>query len=144
MPVDTFSLSKTLRTAVVYFALVFGAGFLLGSIRVAFVVPRIGERYAELVEMPLMFLAIYFASRYVLRRRDEKTDSAGLIAVGVIALLLLVGAELLFAAVLAGRGIGEYISSRDRVSGGVYLVMLVVFAGMPWLQARRRRAPLER
>ena len=52
MPVHTFSLSKTLRAALVYFALVFGVGFLLGLIRVPFVVPRIGERYAELAEMP--------------------------------------------------------------------------------------------
>ena len=143
MPVHTFSLSKTLRAALVYFALVFGVGFLLGLIRVPFVVPRIGERYAELAEMPLMFVAIYFASRYVFRRFGEKTDLAGLIAVGVIALLLLVGAELLLAVVLAGRGIGEYISRRDPVSGSVYLVMLTVFAAMPWLQARQR-AQLER
>ena len=143
MPVHTFSLSKTLRAALVYFALVFGVGFLLGLIRVPFVVPRIGERYAELAEMPLMFVAIYFASRYVLRRFGEKTDLAGLIAVGVIALLILVGAELLLAVVLAGRGIGEYISRRDPVSGSVYLVMLMVVAAMPWLQARQR-APLER
>ena len=126
-----------------YFALVFGVGFLFGLIRVPFVVPRIGERYAELAEMPLMFVAIYFASRYVFRRFGEKTDLAGLIAVGVIALLLLVSAELLLAVVLAGRGIGEYISRRDPVSGGVYLVMLMVFAAMPWLQARQR-AQLER
>ena len=143
MPVHTFSLSKTLRAALVYFARVFGVGFLLGLIRVPFVVPRIGERYAELAEMPLMFVAIYFASRYVLRRFGEKTYLAGLIAVGVIALLLLVGAELLLAVVLAGRGIGEYISRRDPVSGSVYLVMLMVFAAMPWLQARQQ-APLER
>ena len=31
-------------------ALVFAAGFLLGSIRVPFLVPRLGERDAELLE----------------------------------------------------------------------------------------------
>ncbi len=144
MPLNTFSQSKTLHAALVYFAFVFAAGFLMGSIRVPFVVPRIGARYAELAEMPLMFMAIYFASRFVFRKYGQTIDSAGLIEVGVIALLLLVGAELLLAVLLAGRGIGEYISSRDPVSGSVYLVMLVVFAAMPWLQARRQRTQLER
>ena len=136
------SVSKYLLAAIVYVTLVFGAGFLLGLIRVPFVAPRIGERYAELAEMPLMFLAIYFASRFVRRKYVQYTDSVGLIAIGVIALLLLVGAELLVAVLLAGRGIGEYISSRDPVSGSVYLLMLLVFAAMPWLQAQWSRPPL--
>ena len=135
--------SKTFRGAVVYFALVFSTGFLLGSVRVPFIVPRIGERYAELAEMPLMFIAIFFASRYVLRRYGQKTpDAVGLIAMGVIALLLLVGSELLLAVLLAGREVIEYIASRDNVSGSVYLAMLVLFAAMPWLQARKRNNAL--
>ena len=130
--------SQTFRGAIVYFALVFGTGFLLGSIRVPFIVPRIGERYAELAEMPLMFTAIFFASRHVLQRYGQKTEVGGLIAMGVVALMLLVVAELLLAVLLAGRGVTEYISSRDKVSGGVYLAMLILFAAMPWLQARKR------
>lgn len=129
--------SKIIPAAAVYFTLVFGAGFLLGAVRVPFVVPRIGERYAELAEMPIMFVAIYFAARHVLRKYGPRTGSAGLIGTGIIALLLLIGAELLLAVLLAGRGIVEYMSSRDPVSGSVYLFMLLLFAAMPWLQARR-------
>jgi len=33
-----------------YFAFVLGAGFVLGMSRVPFLVPRIGERWAELAE----------------------------------------------------------------------------------------------
>ncbi|CAN5299188.1 hypothetical protein BH11PSE10_BH11PSE10_05610 [soil metagenome] len=84
-----------------------------------------------------MFIAIFFASRHVLKRYGQMTDSGGLIGIGVIAMLLLVGAELLLAALLASRGVGEYIASKDRVSGSVYLAMLLVFAAMPWLQARK-------
>ena len=130
--------SKILHGAVVYFALVFGTGFLLGSVRVPFIVPRIGERYAELAEMPLMFIAIFFASRHVLRKYCQKTGTVGLIAMGVIALLLLVSSELLLAVSLAGWEVTEYIASRDKISGSVYLAMLILFAAMPWLQARKR------
>ncbi|MEO8466991.1 MAG: hypothetical protein ABI640_16775 [Gammaproteobacteria bacterium] len=38
-----------------YFALVFGVAFLFGMIRVPLIVPRIGERYAELAELPNRF-----------------------------------------------------------------------------------------
>ena len=130
--------SKTFRGAIAYFALVFGTGFLLGSVRVPFIVPRIGERYAELAEMPLMLIAIFFAARHVVRKYGQKIDAGGLIAMGVIALLLLVGSELLLTVLLAGREVIEYIASRDKVSGSVYLAMLFLFAAMPWLQARKR------
>lgn len=126
-----------------YFVLVFGTGFLLGSVRVPFIVPRIGERYAELAEMPLMFTAIFFASRYVLRKYGQKTETVGLIAMGAIALLLLVISELLLAVLLADRGVTEYVASRDKVSGSVYLAMLILYAAMPWLQGRKlNKTPL--
>ena len=59
---------RILRTALIYFALVFGAGFVLGPLRVLFVVPRIGPRAAELAEIPLMLVVIWFAARWIARR----------------------------------------------------------------------------
>jgi hypothetical protein len=41
---------KILKAAVAYFAIVFGAGFVLGPIRILLVVPLVGERVAELLE----------------------------------------------------------------------------------------------
>ena len=41
-----------LKAGVLYFALVFGAGFVLGTIRTLWVVPRVGTRKAELMETP--------------------------------------------------------------------------------------------
>ena len=126
--------SPILYSAAGYFGIVFGVGFLLGSVRVPFLVPRIGERSAELAEMPLMFTAIFLAAGYIVRKRAAHVSPGGWVLVGFIAFGLLVCAELLLAAVLAGRGVGEYIASRDPISGTVYLGMLVVFAAMPWLR----------
>lgn len=127
---------QPLRAGAAYFGWVFGAGFALGAVRVPFIVPRLGERWAELAEMPLMALVIWFAARHVVRRFATPREAGPRLATGAVALVLLMGAELLLSVVLAGRSIGEYLSSRDPVSGTVYLGMLALFALMPWLRAR--------
>jgi len=121
------------RAAGAYFGIVFGAGFLLGLVRVPLVVPAIGERYAELAEMPFMLAAIVLAARFVLRRFAGVGTRRRWAAVGVVALALLLVAEWLLAVALSGQSAASYIAARDPVSGSVYLVMLVVFAAMPWL-----------
>lgn len=120
-----------------YFAWVFAAGFLLGSIRVPLLVPRLGERMAELLEMPLMAAVIWLASADVIRRFELPPRPAIRLTTGLLALALLVTAELLLAVALADRTLGQYLASRDPVSGTVYLGMLVLFAALPLLRSRR-------
>ena len=121
---------------VAYFALVFGAGFVLGSIRVLFLVPRVGERLAELIEMPFMLVVVCFAARFIIRRFALPTATSVRLGVGLVALGLLLAAELLLAVAIQGQSLGEYVASRDRVSGSVYLAMLVLFSVMPLILAR--------
>ena len=54
----------------------------------------------------------------------------------MLALGLLVAAEILLAVALQDRTLGEYVASRDPVSGMVYLAMLALFAAMPLVLAR--------
>lgn len=51
-----------------YFLIVFGVGFVLGIARTLWLVPRFGVRWAELLEIPVMLLAIYWAARWMSRR----------------------------------------------------------------------------
>ena len=125
---------STVRAALVYFAFVLGAGFILGVLRVPFVVPRIGERWAELAEMPFMAAVIFLSAGYVLRRFPAIRLHGRTWFVGFVALALAVVAELGLAVALQSRTLGEYLASRDRISGSVYLAMLVVFALMPRLR----------
>jgi hypothetical protein len=121
----------------VYFALVFGVGFILGFFRVLILVPLVGDRLAELLEAPLMLAAIYFSSRFVTRRfvalrRVEYFYS------GLLALLILLAVEFTVVLALQGLSIREYLAERDPVVGAVYVVMLVIFAVMPVLLGRAR------
>lgn len=124
-------MQKVVRAGFLYFALVLGAGFVLGAFRVPFLVPRIGERAAELAEMPIMAVVIYWSAGYILRRFPAVNAPLKSLLVGFLALGLSVGAELALAIALQTQTLMEYIGSRDKVSGSVYLGMLLVFALMP-------------
>jgi len=121
----------------VYFALVFGVGFLLGIVRVLLLEPRLGERWAELVEMPLMLVAILLSARFVVQRFPASRRASYFVS-GGLALLFLLAVE--FSIVLGMRGltITQYFAERDPVSGIAYALMLVIFAIMPWILGWRR------
>lgn len=130
-------MSKTIRAALVYFAIVLGTGFVLGVFRVPLLVPRIGERWAELLEMPIMAAVIYFSAGYLLRRFPDICSPGRSLAAGVLALALSVAAELGLAVVLQNQTLVEFIASRDKISGSVYIMLLLVFAVMPRLRLSR-------
>jgi hypothetical protein len=123
---------RTLRASALYFTLVFGAGFVLGSIRVPFLVPRLGVRFAELLETPVMLVVVFVAARYVIRRYALVARRTRLL-MGTLALALLVSTELLLAFAMTGASPSAYVASRDPVSGAVFLAMLIVFAVLPAL-----------
>lgn len=135
---DTQRLSW-LKPSLVYFALVFGAGFVLGMIRVPFLAPRLGERYAELLEMPFMLVAIVLAARFVVRRYPAVHAASASLVVGAVALAVLLVAEWQLGLWLQGRSFAESWAQRDPVSGSVYALMLLVFALMPYFAWRRSR-----
>jgi hypothetical protein len=122
---------KILKAALTYFALVFGAGFILGAIRVPYLVPRFGARIAELLEMPVMLLVIVLSARLTARRLAMPLTIHTLLTTGLLALALLVAAEVAFVELVQRQPIDRYIANRDPVSGGVYLVLLAMFALMP-------------
>ena len=131
-------LRLTLLIAVRYFAFVFSAGFILGVVRVVLLVPRVGERLAELIEMPLMLAVVYFAARHLVHRESSRINAGGWLRVGAIALLLLLAVEFGVVLTLRGLSITEYVASRDPLSGSAYVVSLLLFAVMPWLLSVRQ------
>lgn len=129
---------RTIKAGMAYFFLAFGAGFVMGTIRVPFLVPRLGERVAELIEMPFMFIVIVLAARFITKRFALPATALVRLTTGFLALGLLIAAELLLAVAVQDRSLGDYVSSRDPVSGSVYLAMLALFAVMPLVITRLR------
>ena len=123
---------RILKAGLVYFSIVFGAGFALAFVRIPFLVPAFGVRTAELMEISVLLAVIAWASRRLARQHPELSRRARL-AAGFLAFVCLCAAELTVAYFLGARSPGEYIASRDPVSGSVYLASLVLFAVAPAL-----------
>jgi len=126
-----------LEASAVYFALVFAVGFVLGTIRTLWVVPRVGARKAELMEMPIILVVIIMAARWTVLRLAVPHMSSARFEMGCIALVLMLIAEFGFVLWIRGLSIKEYFATRDPVSGAAYYLLLIVFAIMPLFAARK-------
>jgi hypothetical protein len=133
------TLRERARAAVaglIYFVLTFGAGFVLGPIRVLWVVPRVGARTAELLEMPIMFVVIVAAARWVVRRVAVPPGPGARLGMGCLALALMLAAEFTLVLRLRGMTIADYFATLDPVSGTAFFLMQGVMALMPLLVGR--------
>ncbi len=120
----------------VYVALVFATGFVLGALRVVFLVPALGVRWAELLEQPVMIAASWLAARWVVRRHAIGDPWVAL-RVGLLAVVVLLGLEVSLGVALGGRGPVDVLLDKDPVSGPAYYASVCIFGLMPWLLTRR-------
>ena len=132
---------SALLAGLVYFAIVFAAGFLMGLVRVPFLVPRLGERTAEIIEMPFMFVAIIFAARWLIKRFAFSGEALRPMTAGLVASVLLLLVEFGVVLRLRGLSLDEYLSGRDPVAAAVYYAMIGFFAVAPGVVARMKKAP---
>jgi len=132
-----------LRRAVIggltYFAVVFGVGFILGTIRILLVVPRLGERAAELIETPVMLIVIVIAARWVVSRFELTRPVVHKLFAGLFALTLILVMEFGLVLRLRGLSLAQYFALRDPVSAAFYYFMLGLFAMMPVVFEVRER-----
>jgi len=128
---------QTLKAGVLYFGVVFVAGFMLGAIRTLYVVPRVGARMAELLEAPIMLVVTIVAARWIVLHLAIPRVLSARLGMGFVALGLLLIAECALVRLLQNISIREYLATRDRVSGTVFYILLVIFALMPLLVASR-------
>lgn len=126
---------SVIRAGLTYFGIVFGVGFGLGVVRVLWAIPRFGERAAELMEAPVMLLAIVLAARWIVARHSLAAAPLRAAGAGALALGLLLLAEAAGVVLLRGTSVAAYLAARDPVSGAVYLLLLAIFGALPALLA---------
>ena len=120
-----------LKASLTYFGIIFGVGFVFGMIRVPFLVPAIGERYAELVELPFMLAAVFGAARWVVRRFGIGSKVVLALFLGILSASLLLLIEFSVVLWIRGVSLSEFLESRDPVAATAYYIAAAIFALMP-------------
>ena len=98
-----------------------------------FIVPWLGQRVAELLEMPFMYVIITKSAEYIVRHFALQDRALIRLLAGFTAVELLVGVEELVSVVVFGHRPSDFFTDRDPVSGWIYFGMLGLFAFMPYI-----------
>jgi hypothetical protein len=126
-----------LIAAVVYFALVFAVGTILGTLRVLVVAPEIGGVAAVLLELPLMLGVSWFVARTLVMRLRRPVTTADLTIMGSAALVLLLGTEFLLGVWGFGRSSAEQLTAWLTPEGVLGLLGQLAFGAIPLFVRRQ-------
>lgn len=125
-----------LKAGAAYFALVFAAGFALGTVRVLVLVPRLGTLTAVILELPLMLGISWLVCGWVITRYEVSSSSAARLSMGALAFGLLILAEIVLSVVAFDRSMPEYIDHLGTPHGLLGLIGQLAFALMPLIRRR--------
>ncbi|MFO1425492.1 MAG: hypothetical protein U1F11_00660 [Steroidobacteraceae bacterium] len=134
-------ITRALRAGFLYFLWVFGAGFLLGTLRQLVVIPLVGARTAELIEIPLMIAVVVLAARWTVRRPLAAAGAGECALAGLACLVLLLAAEAVVGVALRGLTLRQAFIERDPLTGTLYYGSILLMAVLPWWLGRARLTP---
>ena len=127
---------RILKASATYFALIFALGFVLGTIRVLWLAPQVGETIAGFVEMPFMLAASWFVARWLVNKFGI-TRSGEALTMGALAFALLMAAEVVLSVTLFEMSPREWLGALTHPPGLYGLLGQIVFGLMPWLVTPR-------
>jgi hypothetical protein len=135
MPYD--GVPATTKAGALYAIIVFLIGFILGTIRVLLIAPRLGKTTAVIVEAPMMLTASWFVCRWCVDRLDVRRTVPARSLIGLVAFLVLMSAETELGAVF-GRLLVDQLATYGSLAGAIGLAAQVIFAMFPVIQVWRR------
>jgi len=129
-------MTAAIRAGIAYFAIVFCIGFGLGTIRVLFVIPRVGDLVAVMLELPVMLAGAWLVCGRLVTRWRVPDRPAPRAAMGTTAFALLMMAELALAVLVFGRTPAQHFGGYGHPAGLLGLAGQVVFALLPLWRGR--------
>jgi hypothetical protein len=124
------------KAGLAYAAIAFGAGFILGALRLFLVVPRLGVTVAVLLEAPVMLALSWWVCRWCVARFRVAASWEARLLMGVVALLGLQLAEISLAATLFDQPPASYLRGLGQVPGAIGAAAQLAFACWPLVQLR--------
>jgi hypothetical protein len=97
------------KAGALYAIMVFSIGFILGTIRVLLLAPRLGETTAVIIEAPIMLAASWFVCCWCVDRFDVRRTVPVRSLMGSVGFLVLMSAEIGLGAVL-GPSLGDQLA----------------------------------
>jgi hypothetical protein len=131
-----FRIFRAIEAGALYAIIVFLLGFILGTIRVLLLAPRLSETIAVIVEAPIILGASWFVCRWCGRLDVRRTVSARSL-MGLVAFLVLMSVEVGMDAML-GRSLVDQLAAFKLSPGAIGLGTQVIFAMFPVIQGWRR------
>jgi hypothetical protein len=101
-------------------------------------VPRLGELMAVMLELPVMLTAAWFTCGRVVRHFGVPANAGPRLAMGGVALALLMVVEFALSVTVFGRTPGAFFAGLATPAGLLGLAGQVVFGLWPWWQGRGR------
>lgn len=130
-------LGQVLKTGVIYFLVAVGAEFVLEVIRLQVVALHIGEKLAEILEIPNVLLATMIGARWVVDRFTLPPLPGIRLGVGLVALCLMLISEWTVIQALQSLSVEGYVTSQDAAVGTIPIGALGVLTVMPFLVGYR-------
>lgn len=134
-------MNRPLTAAMAYFAGIFAVGFVLGTIRILALVPRLGSWGANLSELPVILAVSWIYCGWLLRRFSVPATSQARLLMGSVAFGLLMIAELMLGAGLFRRNLEEQVHNMSNGPGLLGLLGQIAFAAFPLAALWRRNRP---
>lgn len=138
----TIPITAILKSALAYFLVGIAFGFAFGAFRVTVLVPVFDDVVAVLIEAPVMLAVSVRACNWAVRRFKPGDTVAARLAMGLVAFIVLQGAETLLAGLLGpsifSRNALTYVTEWSSPARLIGLISQVIFALIPLYVPRRQ------
>jgi hypothetical protein len=132
-------MKNAVAAGVLYFAIVFAAGFALGAVRVGLLAPAAGEMTATLIELPVILAASWVACLFALRRFAVEARPGPRLLMGAVAFVVLIAAEIALGLGLMNRTFAAQLREMASPPALIGLAGQVLVALFPVIALAARR-----
>jgi hypothetical protein len=122
---------RILKAGLLYFGVVFVAGFVCGLFREMALTPIYGRTTAIILEAPFMLIAMITGAWIAVHRKSTGWSNSALFLIGIVGFALMQIAEFGVGLGLRGMNFQDQITYFRTPAGQIYLGLLAIFIVMP-------------
>jgi hypothetical protein len=130
------TMPRALQAGFIYFVLLFGLGFLLGSVRLLLVQHGLGRTMLVLIELPIMLAYAWWVTGWAVSRFAVPAARGARLVMGGVMFGLLRLSEMLLGAMLMGIPTTTQLATLATPMGAIELAAQIACAFFPLLHAK--------